>query len=361
MKEYLPEGSSQTKLPDWPLDIGFNLQNDLEKKSMATKRCQTDIGLVELEEAMHAFTMLKALQQKDDDEASMEDSHGVIELPDDKTDSNYFDTSRDQYKGTSDLQGSIEYVECVEAETDHNLHDNSVLSYGNSKAISGLMEGQNSVDQCDNRDLEDVDTFDHLISGKPEESTDQGRSRKTLDDTQELTTQEMHDKLNEDFPNEEKVTKKRRFMTRSDSVSTDESNFSDEVGNVLIEDLLNRPNISAKSENSPAKSELSYLASKRGRRIGVSAEPVRLPTWTELRESIKLNQQIYLEEEMTNEEVSETPGNSIDDAKVDCKAPDINYNNPDENIDCQRISDGSNLADTSMEWCYEFPKDQTGK
>ena len=365
MKEYLPERSSQTKLPDRPLDIGVNLKNDWEVKSTATKCCQTDIGLLELEEAMYAYTMLKALQEKDDDEDPMEDGHGVIRSLDEKTDSNYFDMSRDEYE-RSGWEGNTENVECDGAETDYNLHDNSVLSNSNSKAVSGLMECQNTVDQYDNRDFEDVDRFNHLISGKPEESTDQSRSsRKTVDGAQEPATQDMHYKLNEDFPNEEKVIKKKRLMTRSDSVSTDESNFSDEIGNVLIEDLLNRPDISAKSEQSPAISELSDLstASRRGRRIGISAEPVRLPTWTELRESIKLNQQIFLEEEMTNEQISGTPGNSIDDVKVDCKTHDINCNKPDgkENIDSQRVSDGSHLADTSMERCYELPKDQTGK
>ena len=311
----------------------------------------------ELGNAFHAYTMLKALQQGDNeaDSCGRNGSEAHKTSVEEEIGNVCIDISRNERERHNDSQDDNKRRECGLTETDENY----ASSGHTSNTIPELKE---TTDYCNGIFLEDVNDVSQLILARPEELTDNGCKRGTSDGSRKAKANKMYDASSEDLPREDKITN-RKF--RSDSVSTDESNSSDENGDDIIEELSNRPKSSPKIELSTVNSAVSgssIATSKRGRRIGISAEPVRLPTWTELRESIKLNQQIFIEEEVTHQKILlRTPRNSVDETTV--KLHDINYNHSLslENIDILKVSDGSNVADTSMEWCYEFSTNQTAK
>ena len=366
VKEYLPKDNDQITFPERPFDMGQKLEHKCNVKSVATKFCQTEIHMVELEEAMHAFNMLKALQQRDNDGDSVEhEGHEVVESPLKDVVDIYIDVGRYQHERSSNLKEDvIEKRDCFLVEKGESSQDNDSLSGYNSSTFSGLVECEDTVDKYAVIS-EDEDAFDKLSPGKPKELIDHGNIAGITDGVKEPTGRSVRDSDTEYPASEEKFTKRRRLFTRTDSVSTDESNTSDEMGDILIEDVPKKPEPSPRSEHSAADSELSdaSISAKRGRRIGISAEPVRLPTWTELRESIKLNQQIFLEEEVTNCRFVRTPRNSLDESNNSNLKLDINFNrsNDKEAIESLRTADGANLADISIESCYESGKDHTDK
>ena len=321
--------------------------------------------MLEVEEAIHAFTMLKALQHKESDEDWFdEDNHELHHSPHENGGGICAKINENRTDSNDGLPANfIENREGVYSDKEGDLQDNPVSSDFSSRTIPGLKEYQVEKDKIAERVSEVGDVFDELISGKAEQTTDHNTMRGIVDSTWERTSQKLIDNSTDDSQKERLVN--RRPLTRSDSVSTDESNTSDEMGEVVLEYSPNDRKTSTKSECSTVDSEVSAVstASKRARRIGISAEPVRLPTWTELRESIKLNQQIFLEEEMTNEQLIRTPRNSVDALQINGTMKDVNYNEQRiiEKIDGIGVSDSSNLADTSMEWCYEFPSEQTNK
>jgi len=362
VEETSPVASSRTFHPYESSTTEIKSQRCREVMSLSTKCCQTDIQMVELGNAFHAYNMLKALQQGDNEADSIGGSaNEAHKMSVEEIGNVCIDISRNERENHNDSQDTDESRECGLTETDE-----SYISPGhNSDTIPELKENVSTTDHCNDISLEDVTGFDQLIPCKPEELTDNGCRKGSFDGSRKIKeASKMHDASSEDLPREEKITN-RKFLMRSDSVSTDESNSSDENGDDIIEELSNRPKSSPRIELSTVNSELSVssiASSKRGRRIGISAEPVRLPTWTELRESIKLNQQIFIEEEVTHQKkLLRTPRNSVDETTV--KMHDINYNHSKsiENVDALKVSDGTNLGDTSMEWCYEFSTNQSAK
>ena len=331
----------------------------------------------EVEEAIRAVTMLKALQEIDDATASSNDCFGAHnELHELEKHSHAAENLTENNRDTDlaeEIHESPGEVDSIEnrnnSRSDGFLRDQQIAKENSASRIPGLKV--NHIGEKD-KHLEDVDILDQLILGKPKEQSVVSGMRGIVDGSHERCSPklfEVESKTVEKVDNtseEQRTTKEkpsRNLLLRSDSVSTDESNTSDEMG---IETLDFERKVSTKSEVSEAVSESSTasLGSKRARRIGVSAEPVRLPTWTELRESIKLNQQIFLEEEMNQETegLMRTPRNSLEgvcNIKVTYSANNnINMDGYDIAKEKDAALDASDAANASMEWWYEVPKDQ---
>eukprot|EP00795_Rhopilema_esculentum_P005085 gene5085-202_t len=375
------ENIGNQPFPNTHFELGSKISKELHahvvQKASVCAACQTDLGMREVEEAIHAVTMLKALQEIDDATASSDDCFGAHnELHELEKNShaaeNLTETNRDTdpIEEIHESPGEVDSIENRNnSKSDDVLKDQQIAKENSPCRIPGLKV--NHIAEQD-KQLGDIDILDQLIFGKPKEQSVVSGMRGIVDGSYERCSPklfEVESKTVEKVDNtseEHRTTKEKRsrnLLIRSDSVSTDESNTSDEMG---IETLDFERKVSTKSEVSEAVSESSTasLGSKRARRIGVSAEPVRLPTWTELRESIKLNQQIFLEEEMNQETegLTRTPRNSIEgvyDVKVsDSTNNNINMDGYDITKERDTALDAADAANTSMEWWYEVPKDQ---
>ena len=385
------------------LMVGLPMQK--ETKSVVSVRCQTDLRKTEVEEAMHAFTMLKLLQQKDfnsnivsdenyrsdferlsDENGSLQEDLGIdyenggpegqqdFEINYENTvskgrpnlESSYVNKSAEGRYDEKDLDTVTGLV--VNGLNDSIDRDELPETHDTDKKIPGQMLGFHMNESSED---ESRDVISHLILGKSEDSDD---LEIIQDDTQEQLTSEHGNKnssaafryafsSNVDSEDEEITEKstRRKRMTRTASVSTDESNTSDEYG--AESPVIRRKKLAKQKDESPTASEESNStsSSKRGRRIGVSAEPVRLPTWTELRESFKLNQQILMEEEMNSEEMLRTPKVSMEvveeklsvsaDAEIVLAVDRCHVTEGDS------LQSNVNEVENSLELCCEFPKE----
>ena len=350
------DSKAQLNFPDQHLEVECFPQRESSltsgMTSLVSMSSQTDIGLLEMEEAIHAFTMLKALQQKDADvNPATEDGNRCDGLRGDSpgTDPHLTTLDDNDYRST-DLTGHA-----GNGSSDKETAGNGDLvpSSVTSRTMPGLKE--KSIDTNQSRDR-DHEALDELIQGKSGESADPRSVSGTYPGSQERASVGSPGESPEEAPVEKRVG--RWLLKRSESVSTDESNTSDEMGEVVLEQYSNSRKTSTKSEPSIIESETSVLstASKKARRIGISAEPVRLPTWTELRESIKLNQQIFLEEEMTNDRNAQTSRSSTD----------ATFTSDLERVESVHSEKPSEMGPSSMppasaDWSCDVPADQANR
>eukprot|EP00794_Sanderia_malayensis_P012694 gene12694-13996_t len=324
-----------------------NAESQTETVSSVSVYCETDLQMHEIENALNTVAVLREIH---DDRISLNDCGSSQSISDAEQ------GSRAQFCSEN---VEISHATGVAGDSDfqQDLNNDGIAGI-NSNCDFQSVDHLEEEEECKASDEEFGDVETCLILDSETTNCRSLKEEKSKSRTLKSKTKPKSS------------VRSRRFRCRSESISTDDSISFDEDAMESDDSVDAEP----RESESTAESETSTAStsSKRARRIGISAEPVRLPTWSELRESFKLNQQILLEEEIQsrespNESVTESEqvglmktndGDQEDSSSLDVMQ-DVDGNANLVEISCDESAnlkvDGT-TTEQSLEWCYEVEK-----
>ena len=243
------------------------------------------------------------------------------------------------------------------------LNDNELLTNKDDEAFSAMTKHNELTDNENNEVLDEKDNGDKLNLNKNCVLSDYVNTEGTSDTNEikllpgrsyeDITAHDCEDNGRHEY-NRLDIDHEKDDMSVGENSERDEES-EDEDGPKSFRRRRRRisngecHSPSAESENSGSSAS---TASKKERRKGISAEPVRVPTWTECRERYKLNQQLELEEEMHRKPVSESCDLLHNDERISSQSAssehpggyeDLSQAKGQEELESSDVSDSGSL------------------